>query len=113
MCQNIIQTEPIAQGTTPTFTFVLPDTLYFSSIAELCVAFRQRNNTAVEKSLSDTVPIDNNSFSVTLTQTDTLSLRANDFVDFQVRMVDVAGNAMASEIYRAKVLKSLCGEVLA
>lgn len=60
------------RATTPTHIFTFPSTVGVDTVTEALISYSQCGNTLLEKSLKDLVKdIDANSFSLTLTQTET------------------------------------------
>lgn len=87
------------RGTTPTFIFNLP--IKADSITELMVTFRQPGAKCIEKTLNDTTRFDQ-TVSVTLTETETLELKANRPTEIQLR-AGVGESRMASQIFTVSV----------
>lgn len=87
------------RGTTPTITFTLPEEI---NIAELYITFSQNKRTVLEKKLDD-VEINENVITLPLTQENTLAFYAPSPVYIQLRIRDIGGNAIASDIIRTDV----------
>lgn len=100
----------ITRGTTPTFSFTLPEELTESTINDLCLAFNQDNTVVFTKKLVD-CSFSENTLITTLSQENTLAL-VDGICYFQLKIKDTSGNVVASQIYKALVQKILCDEVL-
>lgn len=93
------------RGTTPTFTFQLP--IDASSITEACVSFRQAGGASMDKMLADCA-VSDNTLSVSLTEEETLSLRARTVQPLEIQLrVAVKGARMASQIFTVSVERIL------
>lgn len=92
------------RGTTPTFTFRLP--IETAGITKLSILFRQPGGADIEKALAD-VTTDGQTVTVSLTEEETLSLRAAGApLEVQLR-VGVADARMASQIFTVSVERIL------
>ena len=99
----------IIRGTTPTHTFTLPID------SDQCVKVRiiyAQDNVVLIKIDGDRVAYSGDTVSCKLTQEETQALDCMKLCDVQVRVLTVAGDAMASEIIRVKVGRCLDDEVL-
>lgn len=89
------------RGTTPTLRFVLP--IQTSSITALSVAIKQGNDLVADKGLSD-VTLDGNTVALTLTEAETLGLRASERSPLRIRLrVGVGTARMASQVFEVMV----------
>lgn len=101
------------KGTTPTHKFNVDRDL---TLARVYVTYKQRGSIIVERNNEEetnTLTIDAESVSLTLTQEETLKFYANEKVDIQIRAVFEDGEAIASNItstYTENILKS--GEIV-
>lgn len=86
--------ETIIRGTTPTICFHLPFDL--EEIEEMWLTLAQRGRDIITKEKED-MEYDNGTFSVTLSQDETLRLDARQKTEIQLRMKFVTGHAVASE----------------
>ncbi len=85
------------RGTTPTLRFTLPfDT---STLDAVWVTIAQGGKVIINKEKSD-CDLKGTDISVTLTQTETLSLAAGNKTEIQLRVLTTDGLALASEIFR-------------
>ena len=92
----------IRRGTTPTIQVVLPDELDMSTIVTAWIYINQNGEVIVDRS-NDTIEIEDNTLSITLTQEETLAL-SDGFAFIQVRLLDTDGVALASQENRVHVL---------
>ena len=97
------------QGTTPTHIFTL--SVNPSTLKTVLITYAQDGKIIVEKTLDD-CEVSGNTISVTLTQTDTLAIRATGYVQVQVRAITEDGEALTSNIMRAVMEPALNQEVL-
>lgn len=93
------------RGTTPTFQFKLP--IAAATITAASITFRQSGGVDIEKTLSDCT-ISEDTLTVSLTEEETLSLRANtpNALEIQLR-VGVGEARMASQIFTVPVKRIL------
>lgn len=91
------------RGTTPTIT--ISTDIDLSDASNLFVTFVQNSKVVFEKTLDD-VTVTENAITVPLSQTDTLSLRADQRVRFQIRATK-GGSKLASNI-----MTTTAGEIL-
>ena len=85
------------KGTTPTHTFFLPfDT---GMIKDARITYSQ-NGSVVLKKEAKNCAMEGNEVSVKLTQEDTMMFNEGVCVEVQVRVLTLAGDALASEIVR-------------
>lgn len=96
------------RGTTPTQTFRAKIDL--TDVSELFLTYVQDDMARFEKTLEDVTvePIEEGDYkslvTVTLTQADTLALKADDYYDIQARVKFPDGKALASDILNVPVL---------
>lgn len=88
------------RGTTPTFEFKLP--VDVETITALAVTFRQPGGMPIEKTLDD-CELSKDTVSVTLSEQETLSLKANGFaLEIQIRCA-IGDARLASQIWQVSV----------
>lgn len=85
------------KGTTPTHTFFLP--FETDVIKDVRITYVQ-NGTVVLNKEAENCTMKGNEVSVKLTQEDTMMFNEGACVEVQVRVLTVAGDALASEIVR-------------
>lgn len=95
------------RGTTPTHTFTLP---FDTSIISKCRVIYSQNDDA--KITKTDVTMSGNTVSVKLTQEDTFALECSKFVEIQLRVLTLGGEALNSDIIRVPVDRCLEDEVL-
>lgn len=108
----------IIRGTTPTIEITIKNELDFSTIQQVWVYIAQQKKPKVDKQISDVVfDTENSKISVTLSQDDTLALKANDNSNldtlFQIRLLLNNGTALATvatsvtviEVYKDGVIE--------
>lgn len=88
------------RGTTPTLTLNLPFAV--GLIDEVSLGFAQEGKLVLEKTKEDCSLI-GQKIEITLTQEDTLHFDSAKPLEFQVRILDKTGQALASKIYSLKV----------
>ena len=97
------------RGTTPTHTFTIPfDT---GAIEKVRVVYAQSDMVKIVKRECD-VEMEGNVISVTLTQAETLRLDCKLQTEIQLRVVTLAGEALASDIITVSTGRCLSDEVL-
>lgn len=82
------------RGTTPTICFHLPFDL--EEIEEMWLTIAQRGKDVITKEKAD-MEYDNGTFSVKLTQDETLRLDARQKTEVQLRVKFITGDAIASD----------------
>lgn len=93
------------RGTTPTFTFMLP--IDASSITTAVISFRQAGSVNIDKKLADCT-VSENALTVSLTEEETLSLRAKTVQPLEIQLrVGVGAARMASQIFSVPVERIL------
>lgn len=89
------------RGTTPTFQFNLP--IQANTITVANVAFYQAGQPMIEKSLGDCIA-SGKVLSCSLTEDETLSLKASSFAPMEIQLrVGVGDARMASQIFTVPV----------
>ena len=99
----------MVQGTTPTHSFTLP--FPTESIKAVRIIYAQNDKPIIVKNTDDCT-LQDNTVSVRLSQTETLSISADNIYFVQVRVVDRAGNSFVSKPIGRTVIKCYDGEVL-
>ena len=84
------------RGTTPTLNFKLP--FAADTIADGFISIAQNRRVVIDKPISDWI-ISGNTIKVTLTQEETLRLRASNTTKIQLRVKLADGTALASKIF--------------
>ena len=97
------------QGTTPTHTFLLPFDSNEVKILELTYA--QHDVVLLTKTLDDCI-LENNTVTIELSQEDTFKFDCSSQIQMQLRVLTTTNQAYATEIYLAKIERSLSKEVL-
>lgn len=93
------------RGTTPTFTFKLP--FQASTLTAAVVSFRQLGGVSIDRSLADCT-VSGDTLSVSLTEAETLSLRAMTLYPLEIQLrVGVGEARMASQIWSIPVERTL------
>lgn len=86
----------LTRGTTPTITITIVDDIDLTQVIQVWVYISQQQSVKVDKTMDDVViNSENKTIAVTLTQKDTLKLRAADAI-FQIRMLLNDGTALAT-----------------
>ena len=89
------------RGTTPTLTFKLP--IQTGQITALSVAIKQDGVLRLDKGLED-VTMDSDTITLTLTEDETLTLRASENMPLRVQLrVGVGDTRMASQVFEMTV----------
>ena len=89
------------RGTTPTLTFKIP--IQTGQITALSVAIKQDGVLRLDKGLED-VTMDGDTISLTLTEDETLALRASENMPLRVQLrVGVGDTRMASQVFEMTV----------
>lgn len=101
----------ITRGTTPTFSFTLPENISQTNISELNISFSQDETVLISKSLEDCEFQDEHTLISILEQEDTLALLPGKCY-FQLKIKLTDDNVVASQIYKALVDKIISSEVL-
>ena len=98
------------RGSTPTHIFEIPDALV-GNIRSVEITYAQKKEIILQKDSYD-CDIDGNTISVKLTQSDTFRFADGVNVEIQVRILDNAENAFASDIMCVSCDRCLSDEVL-
>ena len=98
------------KGTTPTLTFELPPDVPVAEIANAKVTLCQ-GDVRLEKKLCD-CQTSENTLSVKLTQEETLLFACRSRLRFQLRVLTVGGDALATDVMEMFVHELLDEEVL-
>lgn len=96
------------RGTTPTHTFTLP--ISVDDVDKIRIIYAQGGVKIVKANADCTM--EGNTITTKLTQEDTLSLTSDNYVEIQLRVLTVAGDAFASQIMRTHVCVCLEDEVM-
>lgn len=103
----------LIRGTTPTITINVKSELDLSQVTEIWVYISQQNKVKVDKQLSDVAfNVEERQIIVTLSQDDTLALKADTDTLFQIRLLLSSGTALATlaskitvkEVYKGGVI---------
>ena len=106
------------RGTTPTIVITVQSDIDLTEVAEVWIYISQQNKVKVDKELSDiTFDYENKTMTVTLSQEDTLALKAdtpNLFLTtfFQIRMLMNDGTALATIASKLSVKEVYKGGVI-
>lgn len=93
------------RGTTPTFHFTLP--IEAGTITAAAVSFRQPGGASIDKTLADCT-LSGNTLTCSLTEEETLSLRALTLYPMEIQLrVGVGAARMASQIFTVPVERIL------
>lgn len=96
------------RGTTPSFTFRLPFNVDY--LANAKVIFSQ-GETTLEKKL-DGCEASGNELTVRMTQEESFLFKCHSYIQVQLRVVTITGDALSTEVFHIKVNQSLDEEVL-
>lgn len=103
----------IIRGTTPTITITVTSELDFTAIQQVWVYISQQNKVKIDKLISDvSFDPENKQILVTLTQDDTLALKAGSEALFQIRLLLNNGTALATVASKVDVLEVYKGGVI-
>lgn len=103
----------IIRGTTPTIQINVLSDIDMTTITQVWVYIAQQNKTKVDKVISDVwIDVAEKIIKVTLTQEDTLDLRAGDAL-FQIRLLLNDGTALATVASKVNVIEVYKGGVIA
>ena len=104
----------IIRGTTPTITITVKSELDFTTIQQVWVYISQQNKVKIDKVISDvSFDPENKKIEVTLSQDDTLALKAGNEALFQIRLLlnnetalaTVASKVTVIEVYKDGVIE--------
>lgn len=94
----------LIRGTTPTINVKVTNDMDLSDVTQVWVYIAQQNKPKVFKDINDvTVDTEESTFTTTLSQDDTLALRAGDCY-FQMRVLLSDGTALATVAQKLTVL---------
>lgn len=100
----------MVRGTTPTHVFTLP--FGVENVEKVRILYAQSGEVKVKKTEADCT-MEGNTVTVRLTQEDTFALDSGTFVDIQLRVLTLAGDALASHIVHVVPGACLDDEVMA
>lgn len=106
----------LIRGTTPTIIITVQTDIDLTQVAEVWIYISQQNKVKVDKQLEDvTFDYEHKTITVTLSQNDTLGLKAETDALFQIRLLLMNGTALATlaskvtvkEVYKGGVITEL------
>lgn len=106
-CDNI----NIFRGTTPKFIFTLPNSITIDDILNVELVFTQNDEIIIIKKLED-FTTSNSQLTITLTQEDTLKLKGNSPLYYQIKVLLKDNSIITSDIITNMVYNSLSESVL-
>ena len=101
----------IFRGTTPKFIFTLPNSITIDDILNVELVFTQNDELIIAKKLGD-FTTSNNQLTITLTQEDTLKLKGNSPLYYQIKVLLNDESVITSDIITNMVYNSLSESVL-
>lgn len=101
----------IFRGTTPKFIFTLPNSITIDNVLNVELVFTQNDEIIIAKKLGDFIT-SNNQLTITLTQEDTLKLKGNSPLYYQIKVLLNDGSVITSDIITNMVYNSLSESVL-
>lgn len=102
----------MTRGTTPTLIFNFCGCcIDISSAQKIQVTFSQSGEVLFVREIDLLKEVDNNKIILTLTQDETLLMKAKEYVQYQVRLL-INGQSFATPIYKTIVLEVLDGKVI-
>lgn len=101
----------IFRGTTPKFIFTLPNSITIDDILNVELVFTQNDEIIIAKKLGD-FNTSNNQLTITLTQEDTLKLKGNSPLYYQIKVLLNDESVITSDIITNMVYNSLSESVL-
>ena len=101
----------IFRGTTPKFIFTLPNSITIDDILNVELVFTQNDEIIIAKKLGD-FTTSNNQLTITLTQEDTLKLKGNSPLYYQIKVLLNDKSVITSDIITNMVYNSLSESVL-
>ena len=101
----------IFRGTTPKFIFTLPNSITIDDILNVELVFTQNDEIIIAKKLGD-FTTSNNQLTITLTQEDTLKLKGNLPLYYQIKVLLNDESVITSDIITNMVYNSLSESVL-
>ena len=103
----------IIRGTTPTITITVTSELDFTTIQQVWIYISQQNKVKIDKLISDvSFDPENKQILVTLSQDDTLALKAGSEALFQIRLLLNNETALATVASKVDVLEVYKGVVI-
>ena len=103
----------LIRGTTPTIIIEVQTDIDLTQVAEVWIYLSQQNKVKVDKELSDvTFDYEHKTMTVTLSQTDTLALKADTDTLFQIRLLMDNGTALATLASKVTVKEVYKGGVI-
>ena len=114
---STIKMMEILQGSTPTITCTIPETIDMELISNIWLFISQKDGftskVVIDRKLNTiTKDIENRTIQVTLTQEETLSLTPEKNAVIQIQFLMEDGNSVPSTAIWFKVLKNYKGEVI-
>lgn len=94
------------RGTTPTLIFNFCDCIELKEAEKIVVSFSQKGELLFNRDIDLLKEVQDNKIILTLTQEETFSMKENDYVRYQVRIL-INGTAFSTPIYKSMVLESL------
>lgn len=101
----------IFRGTTPKFIFTLPNSITIDDILNVELVFTQNDEIIIAKKLGD-FTTSNSQLTITLTQEDTLKLKGNSPLYYQIKVLLNDESVITSDIITNMVYNSLSESVL-
>lgn len=101
----------IFRGTTPKFIFTLPNSITIDDILNVELVFTQNDEIVIAKKLGD-FTTSNSQLTITLTQEDTLKLKGNSPLYYQIKVLLNDESVITSDIITNMVYNSLSESVL-
>lgn len=96
----------MTRGTTPTLIFNFCEDIGVFRASKIIVSFAQNGETLFDKEIDIEKGVKENVVTLTLTQEDTLAMKAGGYVQYQIRLL-INGQAYATPIYKSIVLDVL------
>lgn len=102
----------IFRGTTPKFIFTLPNSITIDDVVNTELVFTQNDEIVITKKLED-FTTSTNQLTITLTQEDTLKLKGNSPLYYQIKLLLKDNSVITSDIITNMVYNSLSEGILA
>ena len=103
----------IIRGTTPTIIITVTSELDFTTIQQVWIYISQQNKVKIDKLISDvSFQPEEKKILVTLSQDDTLALKAGSETFFQIRLLLNNGTALATVASKVEVVEIYKGGVI-
>lgn len=102
----------IFRGTTPKFIFTLPNSITIDDVVNTELVFTQNDEIVITKKLED-FTTSTNQLTITLTQEDTLKLKENSSLYYQIKLLLKDNSVITSDIITNMVYNSLSESILA